>query len=155
KYAHAGRSLLTDETWNHNRDLIFSLECLLAECELLTMDMAAAERRLSMLAARANAGRDLAVVVRLRLMLYTALNRFDRSVEVFLEFLRGHGIDWSTHPTDADARREYDRVWSLLGSRQIEALVDLPVATDPDVLAMLDIFLAVSASSMFIDANLG
>ena len=53
KYLHAGRGLLTDETWKHNYDLVFSIEYLLAECELLTTDMAGAENRLSMLAERA------------------------------------------------------------------------------------------------------
>src|SRR4029077_14761524 len=52
KYLRAGRGLLTDETWNHNYHLVFSIEHLLAECELLTTDMAAAENRLSMLAER-------------------------------------------------------------------------------------------------------
>src|SRR5262249_3560953 len=138
-----------------NHELVFSLECLLAECELLTMDMDAAERRLSMLAQRAKAAHDLAVVTRLRLTLCAALSRFDRGVEFFLEHLRGLGTDWSAHPADDEVLREYDRIWSLMGSRQIEDLVDLPVATNPDVLDLLDIFLAISASSMFIDPNLG
>jgi PAS domain S-box-containing protein len=153
-YAQAGRALLTDDTWNQNHELVFSLECLLAECELLTMDMAAAERRLSMLAQCANTAHDLAVVMRLRLTLYTALARFDRGVEVFLEYLRGLGTDWSAHPSDQEVLREYDYIWSLVGSRQIEELVDLPAATNPDVLDVLDIFLAITAPSMFIDANL-
>jgi predicted ATPase len=54
KCLHAGRGLLTDETWNRNYELVFSIEHLLAECELLTTDMAAAEKRLSMLAERAH-----------------------------------------------------------------------------------------------------
>ncbi|HWF58876.1 MAG TPA: hypothetical protein VN666_00950 [Nitrospira sp.] len=33
KYLHAGRGLLTEETWNHNYDLVFSIEYLLAECD--------------------------------------------------------------------------------------------------------------------------
>src|SRR5262249_40386491 len=86
KYLHAGRGLLTDETWTHRYDLLFSLEFLLAECELLTADMAAAEHRLSMLAERASASHDIALVTRLRLTLYTALDRSDRAVEVFLEY---------------------------------------------------------------------
>src|SRR5262249_43497637 len=94
-YAEAGRRLLTDDTWNRNHELVFSLECLLAECEMLTMEMAAAERRLSGLAQCAHTAHDRAVVTRLRLTLYTALDRFDRGVEVFLEYLRGLGTDWS------------------------------------------------------------
>src|SRR5262249_5950320 len=42
-YLHAGRGLLTEETWTHNYELMFSIESLLAECELLTTDMRAAE----------------------------------------------------------------------------------------------------------------
>src|SRR5262249_36779796 len=98
---------------------------------------------------------ELVVVVRLRLTLYTALDLFDRGVEVFIEYLRGQGTDWSAHPTDEEVSREYDRIWSLLGSRQIEDLVDLPVATNPDVLDLLDVFLGSSAPSMYIDATLG
>ena len=153
-YAQAGRRLLTDDAWKQNYELIFSLECLLAECELLTVDMAAAERRLSMLAERAKTPHDVAVVTRLRLNLFTSLDRFDRGVQVFLEYLKGHGADWSSHPTDDEVLREYDHIWSLLGSRQIEELVNLPLATDPDVLDVLDLFLAISASSMYFDANL-
>ncbi len=82
KYLHAGRGLLTDETWNHNYHLVFSIEYLLAECELLTTDMAAAENRLSMLAERGKSAHDIALVTRLRLTLYTALDRSDRAVEV-------------------------------------------------------------------------
>src|SRR5208282_6351566 len=31
KYLRAGRALLTDESWKHNYDLVFSIEHLLAE----------------------------------------------------------------------------------------------------------------------------
>jgi len=85
KYLRTGRGLLTEETWNHNYDLIFSIECLMAECELLTTDMGAAENRLSMLAERAKSAHDSALVARFRLTLYTAWDRSNRAVEVFLE----------------------------------------------------------------------
>src|SRR5258708_25501691 len=99
--------------------------------------MVVAEKGLSMLAQRAKSGHDIAVVTRLRLTLYTTLDRSDRAVEVFLDYLRRRGTDWSPHPTSDDVRREYDRVWSLLGSRQIEELVDLPLMTNADVLEVL------------------
>jgi PAS domain S-box-containing protein len=37
KYLGAGRALLAEETWEHNHQLIFSIEYLTAECELLTV----------------------------------------------------------------------------------------------------------------------
>jgi hypothetical protein len=111
--------LLTDDAWGHNYDVIFSIEYLLAECELLTTDMGAAENRLSMLAERAMTAHDISLVTRLRLTLYTALDRSDRAVEVFLEYLKGRGTDWPPHPSDEEVLREYNQVWSLLGNCQL------------------------------------
>jgi PAS domain S-box-containing protein len=154
KYLEAGRGLLTDQTWNRNYDLVFSIEYLLAACELLTAEMAAAETRLSMLAERAKSAHDIALVTRLRLTLYDLLGRSDRGVEVFIEYQRGHGKDWSPHPTDEEVSREYDQIRSLAETRKIEELVDLPLITNPDVLDVLDIFTEVDMSAMFTDENL-
>src|ERR1700692_1879683 len=43
KYLRAGRALLTEETWQRNYRLIFSIEYLMAECELMTADNGAVE----------------------------------------------------------------------------------------------------------------
>jgi PAS domain S-box-containing protein len=154
KYLAAGRALLTEETWNRNYELIFSIEYLMAECELLTADMVGSENRLAMLAQRAKSSHDIAVVTRLRLTLYTTLDRSDRGVEIFLDYLRRSGTDWSLHPTRHEVMREYDRIWSLVGSRQIEELVDLPLMNNPEVLDVLDVFTEVVTPSLFVDENL-
>jgi predicted ATPase len=67
KYFTLGRELLTDDAWQRNSDLIFSIECLLAECELLTGNLVRADDRLSKLAQRAKGRHEMAVVTRLRL----------------------------------------------------------------------------------------
>ncbi|OSJ07840.1 hypothetical protein BST63_39850 [Bradyrhizobium canariense] len=154
RYLHAGRGLLTDDAWNRNYDLVFSIEYLLAECELLTADMSSAENRLSVLVEKAKSAHDIALVTRLRLTLYDFLGRSDRGVEVFIEYERGHGNDWSPHPTDEEVSREYDQIWSLVGTRKIEQLVDFPLITDPDVLDVLDVFNAIVMPAMFTDENL-
>ena len=65
---------------------------------------------------------ERATVTCLRVDLYTTLDQSDRAVDVGLDYLRHLGIDWSPHPTDEEARREYERIWSQLGSRTIEEL---------------------------------
>jgi PAS domain S-box-containing protein len=75
-------------------------------------------------------------------------------VEIFLDYLRRSGTDWSLHPTRHEVMREYDRIWSLVGSRQIEELVDLPLMTNPEVLDVLDVFTEVVTPSLFVDENL-
>ena len=154
KYLHAGRSLFSEDTSEENYDLVFSTESLIAECELLTADMAAAEDRLTTLAQRARNRHDFAVVTRLQITLYTTLDRSDRAIEVFLDYLRRNGTDWSSHPSRDDVLREYDQIWSLVGNRQIEDLIDLPLLDDPDVLDMLDVFTEIVHPAMFFDENL-
>jgi len=154
RYLTTGRRLLAEDCWEINYPLIFSIEYLLAECELLTADVASAESRLSMLGQRARGGHDIAVVTRLRLTLYTTLARIDRGVEVCLEYLRGSGTDWSQHPARDEAMREYDRIWSLVGSRSIEQLIDLPRMVDPDLLDLMDVLTEVVTPSLFCDENL-
>jgi PAS domain S-box-containing protein len=153
-YLAAGRMLLTDESWEHSYELIFSIEYLTAECELMTTEMEAAENRLAMLAERARSAHDVATVTRLRLTLYTALDRSDRGVEVCLQYLRRRGTDWSAHPTQEEVRHEYDRIWVLLGSRQIEDLLDLPRVTNPDVLDVLEVLSEIVTPAVFFDQSL-
>ena len=154
KYLAAGRTMLSEESWGKRYRLIFAIEYLTAECELLTADMEAAEKRLSMLASRANSDHDLAVVTRLQLTLYTALDRLDRGVEICLEYLRRDGGNWSPHPTGNDIGREYDRIWSLLGDRQIEDLINLPVVANPDVLDVLEVLTELITPAVFFDRDL-
>ena len=99
KYLRASSSVLTDATWEVHYQLVFSIEYLRAECELLTADYVESEARLSMLSQRAKNHHDSSVVTRLQLTLYTTLDRSDRGVDVFLEYLRRAGTDWVPHPT--------------------------------------------------------
>jgi len=154
KYLTVGGELLTDETWQRNYDLVFSIERLLAECELLTGNLLRAEDRLSKLAQRAKSSHEMAVVTRLRLTVYTALDRSDRGVEVCLKYLRRDGGTWPLHPTIDQVRHEYDRVWALVGSRQIEEFIDLPMMTNPEVLDVLDVLTEVVTPAVFFDEKL-
>ena len=153
-YLAVAAALLPDDAWQRWYELTFSVQYLTAECELLTGDMESAENRLSLLADRAKSDRDIAVVTRLRLTLYTALDRSDRAIEVCLEYLRRGGVYWSAHPTGDEARREYDRIWSQLGSRQIEELAELPLMTNPGVLDVLDVLTEIVTTAMHTDENL-
>ena len=153
-YLEAARALLTEQAWNEEYDLIFAIESNMAECELLSADMAAAENRLLMLAQRAKRAHDIALVTGLRVTLYTTLDQNERGVEVALEYLRNGGTDWSKHPTREEVVREYDRIWSQLGSRKVDELLDLPLMTNPNVLHTMDILNEIIVPAHDCDDNL-
>ena len=77
--------------------------------------LAEAEQRLAALSTRAANTVERATVACLRVDLYTTLDQSSRAIAVGLDYLRHLGIDWSPHPTEEEARREYERIWSQLG----------------------------------------
>ena len=153
-YLAAGTSMLPRDSWDRRLKLAFHLELERAECEFLTGALAEAEARLASLSQRAADTVERAVVACLRIELYTTLAQSSRAIAIGLEFLRHLGIDWSPHPAEEEARREYDQIWSQLGSRAIEDLIELPLMSDPASLATLDVLIKIAAPAFQSDANL-
>ncbi|MEA2916317.1 MAG: hypothetical protein QOJ15_8398 [Bradyrhizobium sp.] len=153
-YLIAGTTLLAEDCWERRHGLTFALELNRAECEFLTGALAEAEERSTELSTRAANTVDQATVACLRVELYLTLDQSGRAVAVGLDYLRHLAIEWSPHPTAEDARREYQRVWSTLGDRPIEALVELPLMSDPTSLATLEVLTKLTAPAWYTDANL-
>jgi PAS domain S-box-containing protein len=150
----AGAALLPEDAWERQHELIFALELARAECEFLTGALAEAEQRLATLSTRAANTMERATVACLRVDLYTTLDQSSRAIAVALDYLRQLGVDWAPHATEEEARREYERIWSQLGGRSIEDLIELPLMSDAASLATLDVLTKVLPPAMFTDANL-
>jgi PAS domain S-box-containing protein len=153
-YLVAGVALLVDQPWSRRRELIFELELNRAECEFLTGELSIAEERLAALSDRAATIVERARITCLRMDVCMTLNQIDRAIAVCLDYLRHVGIEWSPHPTADEARREYQRIWSLLGDRAIEQLIDMPLMSDVNSLATVDVLTRVGPPSLFTDQNL-
>jgi PAS domain S-box-containing protein len=152
-HLEAGEALLSEEQWKSHYSLRFSLALHRAECELLTGDFDASDQRLSNLRERAIGSTDLAAVACLRITLYTT-DRPERAVKVGLEELRTFGIEWPTHPTEEDLRAEYEALRQRVGDRPIEALVDLPLMSDPDLLALMRLLRSIHPPAFYTERKL-
>ena len=113
-----------------------------------------ADARLSALSARARTIVDSAAVARLRLNLYTNLDKSARAIDVGLDFLRQFGVEWSLHPTDAEVHQEFAAMRRLLAGRPVEQILDLPLMSDPDRLAAMDVLAELLPPARFTDNNL-
>ena len=153
-YFIAGAALLAEDSWECRHDLTFALQLNRAECEFLTGALAEAEARSTALSTRAANTVEHATVACLREELFTTLDRSDRSVDVALDYLRRVGVAWSAHPTQDEVRREYELMWQQIGSRPIEALLDLPRMADPVWRATMDVLSAVVSPALYTDQNL-
>jgi PAS domain S-box-containing protein len=153
-YLATGRALLQADSWTRNFRLTFDLELSRAECELLTGDPCAAEARLLVLWSKAPEVTDRADVLWLAVALYMTVGPLDRAVEICLEYLGRVGIVWSHHPTDEEVNLECRRMWRQIGSRPIEALIDLPVMTDRSCRATIDVLASLLPVAYVFDNNL-
>ncbi|MEM5366629.1 AAA family ATPase [Paraburkholderia azotifigens] len=153
-YLVAGAELLGTDCWERQHDLTFALELNRAECEFLTGQPSLADKRLNALSARAETTVEHALIACLQLDVYLVLDRSDRAVEVCLAYLRHVGIDWSPHPGDDTVRLEYEHIWSQLGDRAIEELIDLPLMEDAASLGTVEALSKLFAPALQTDANL-
>jgi predicted ATPase len=153
-YLVAGAALLAEDLWERRHELTFALELNRAECEFLTGALAEAEQRLTALSTRAATTVERASVTCLRADLYTTLDQGSRAIAVGLDYLRHLGIDWLPHPTEDEARCEYQQIGSWVGSHSIEDLVHGPLMTDPESLATVDVLTKIAMPAVLTDVNL-
>jgi len=150
----SGAAMLALDRWERRFDLAFDLEVSSAECEFQVGAHAAAEERLLALSARAARPVDRSRVVCAQARLYLNTARVDRAVVVCLEYLRGAGLPWPLHPTDAAVRLAHERVQERLDGRPIEALSDLPRMSDPDCRATMSVLAELTSPAYFVDRGL-
>jgi len=154
-YLTTGATLLTEESWQQRRELRFALELARAHCELASGTIAEAEERLRSLSMRAVTTVERVAVACLQVDLYQGIDRSDEAVAVGLRALRHLGVDLPERPAEADTRRAYDGICTQLGARAIEDLANLPLMSDPDSLATLDLLIRVAVPGFYASFHLG
>ncbi|MEH2562187.1 hypothetical protein [Bradyrhizobium sp. AZCC 2289] len=135
-------------------ELAFALWLERAECEYLSGNFYEAERLIAELLERGASKIDRAAAYRLKIDLHVMKSENPKGVESALECLRLFGIEMPAHPTSQQVDAEYEKVWTSLGERPIESLIDLPLMTDPDMQAAMRVLSVLFAPAYFTDINL-
>ena len=138
-YFAAGMALLDESDWSSQYELTFRLWLERAECEFLTGHFDEAEQLIGELLQRAAAKVDQADAYRLRVQLHLMKSENQEAVTAALTCLRGFGIDMPEHPTQEEVQAEYEAFCQTLNGRSIESLIDLPLMTDPELRAAMQV----------------
>ncbi len=153
-YFSAGMALLDERDWSNQYDLMFSLWLERAECEFLTSNFGTAEQLIEELLQRATSKVDHAAVYHLKIRLHEMKGEYPKAVASALACLKLFGIDIPTHPTQEQVHAEYEAVWQTLNERPIESLIELPLVTDSEVQAAMQVFSALTPNAYFTDFGL-
>jgi len=150
----AGAALLGPDGWERHHELRFQLQLEHAECEFLRSNSDAAERLIDELIDHAGTKPDLASAYLLKVQLYVVKSEPSRAAACALTGLEAFGITISAHPTRDQMLAEFDDMWRAAGGRPIECLLELPLMTDPDLLAAMHLLANTIDASGFSEFNL-
>src|SRR6266851_755559 len=153
-YFSAGMALLDERGWNSQYELTFSLWLERAECELLTGNFDNAEQLIMALLQRAASKVDQAAVYRLKVQFHYVKSENQQAVASALTCLRLFDIDLPAHPTFEQVQAEYETVRQTLDGRPIESLIDLPLMTDPELQAAMQVLSVLTPAAYFTDIRL-
>jgi len=153
-YFTAGMALLDETDWGNQFGLMFSLWLERAECEFLTGNLERTEQLLEGLLEREASRVDQAAAYRLKVQLHIVKGEYPQAVASALICLRLFGMDLPAHPSWEEVEAEYEMVWRNLEGHPIEALIDLPLMTDPELQAAMAMLSAMDAPAYFTDFHL-
>jgi PAS domain S-box-containing protein len=147
----AGMALLDEKDWGSRYELTFSLWLERTECEFLTGNFDLAKQLIGELLQRAASKVDQAAVYHLKVDFHVIQSENQQAVASALACLCLFGIDLPAHPTWEQVQTEYATVWQTLQGRPIESLIDLPLMTDPELLAAMQVFSVLTPAAYFTD----
>src|ERR1700754_2906588 len=153
-YFSAGMALLDDRDWGSQYELTFSLWLERAKGEFLSGHFDKAEQLIADLLGRGASKVDQAAVYQLKIQFHVTKSENPQAVDSALTCLRLFGIDLPAHPTLEQVQAEYETVWQTLDGRPIENLIDLPLMTDPELQAAMQVLSALSPAAYFTDYRL-
>ncbi|WP_224244306.1 trifunctional serine/threonine-protein kinase/ATP-binding protein/sensor histidine kinase [Hyalangium gracile] len=153
-YLTAAFSLIPGDPWETDPSLAFEVRLARARCELLTGNFAEVRALAEELLCRARTPGDSTAAYSLKSNLCMAQGQIQAAAECMLECLGRLGMPLSLHPSSEEVAAANQEVWTLLGGRSIESLVDLPFMTDPHVKAQVEALSALFSSAYVTDNHL-
>jgi PAS domain S-box-containing protein len=153
-YFSAGMALLDQRAWDSQSDLAFSIWRECAECGLLTGNFDTAEQLIGELLQRRASKVDQAAIYRLKIQLHEVKGEYPQAVASGIICLKLFGIDIPAHPTQEQVQAEYETVCQALNGRPIEGLIDLPLMTNPELQAVMEVFSTLAPPAHITDPRL-
>ncbi|MGA2848112.1 MAG: serine/threonine-protein kinase PknK, partial [Terracidiphilus sp.] len=153
-YFASGIALLNGRDWSSQHELKFSLYLEFAECELLCGSLEKASQLIVELLQRAASDVEFANASCLQINLHVLTGEHSLAIDSAVACLRRFAIDLPAHPTPEQVLAEYETVWQTLDGHTIESLIDLPLMTDSEIQAAMQVLSVLAGPATFTDFQL-
>ena len=160
-YYVAGLESLPADAWETHHQLAFGVHLGAARATFFAGDQTAAQSQLRGLHGHARTPEDEAMIATLEIYLLTVQARLGEAVEVMRSALLRYGLDLPLHPAREEVIRKHEAVRRAISDRtgdqtlgSIAALLELPRAEDPGIVALGDLLAILFLPALFTDENL-
>lgn len=133
-YLRVAREMLPDDPWCAAPQVMQELAAETQLCAYLNGLTQEADHWIEVMLERADTDLERADILATRTRQCVTLGRMDESILAAIQGLAVLGVEFTKQPTEADIRREQQRVLDYLGERDIADLVDAPEVDDEAVL---------------------
>ncbi|MDY7233151.1 trifunctional serine/threonine-protein kinase/ATP-binding protein/sensor histidine kinase [Hyalangium rubrum] len=153
-YLSMAFGLIPGDPWETDHALAFKVRLAQASSELMSGNAAEARRLLEALRSRARSRADIAAAYGMTHEVLLIAGEIQASVTCLLESLALLGMPMQPHPSWEEAAAAREEVQTLLGTRPIESLIELPLMTDADMKPVMSVLARLFPSAYFTDNNL-
>ncbi|MEG4035477.1 AAA family ATPase [Microcoleus sp. S36b_A4] len=138
-YLQTGIDLLTANCWQSQYELTLNLYIAAAEAAYLNADLEGMEQMAAQVLENAQTILDKIKIYEISIATQTAQSKMLEAIAIGREALRLLGIDLPSEPDKATIGKALQTLKSQLQGRQIEQLVDLPLMTNPQTRAAMQL----------------
>ncbi len=153
-YYTAAFALIPGDPWETDYELAFQVRLARVKCELVSGNLTGARRLVEALQSQARNRADTAAALCLKSDICLSLGESQESLTCILGCLAWLGHPMAPHPTREEAMAAHQEVWTLLGERSIESLIDLPPTTDSDMKVVMGALATLFAKAFVTDQHL-
>lgn len=151
-YLKQGMALMNESHWGSDYELCFGLQLERAECEYLNGSLDEATPLFGSLRTRARSRLDLEHLCSLHMKLLMALGKFAEAMSEGLETLSLFGVDLRGTPEEQERaiEQEAQEIKRSMADRPIADLINMPLTTDLDHLALARLMTNVVLDAYFV-----
>ncbi len=139
EYANIGLSLLGGNAWLQQYQMTLEFYELGAELAFLCGDFEVMEQSIEIVIANTRSLPEQVNVYRIRIQAYNTRHQQKEAIVTGQQFLQQLGVTFPQKTTEDDIKEAVSEIYLLLGDRNIENLVDLPIMQDREKIAIVEI----------------
>ncbi|MBD2515982.1 AAA family ATPase [Nostoc sp. FACHB-973] len=147
RYLQIGLDLLTTDSWQRNYDFTLTLYNATTEAAYLSGNFEQVEPLFQQVLHHATTLLASLKVYDVKIQTCVAQNKLIEAIQIGLELLQQLGIHLPIGPSFEDVQQALAETACKLANRGIEDLVDLPIMSEPEVLAAMQLLATMCASA--------